>query len=182
MRRRVNSCNFGFEAMAEDTSPPTPNPGGSSDSKFSFKITIDLQDELHAFVRYSRLGLFKEAEELYLEISEGNETCFAIIAERADSLLAQGRYRDLSSFLGDKIKQPEKYRFEEDQINTLCLLQCVANIHTEGKLREALDEASWRAGATSIRPGKLSALEVSFLSVVVALKSNKYANVFFTDS
>lgn len=155
--------------MVENASTPYSNPdinentsGASSELSFKFKVTINLQDALDAFVRYSRLGLFKRAEELYLEMSQENETCFAIIAERADSLLAQGRYRDLSNFLDDIIKQPGKYPFEEDQKNTLRLLEGLVNIHTTGKLREALGAAlSWRAAATSITPDKLSALEVS---------------------
>lgn len=155
--------------MGKNTSIPYPNfninedtSGASPELSFKFQVTIDLQDALDAFVRYSRLGLFKGAEELYLEMSQGNETCFAIIAERADSLLTQGRYRDLSSFLDDKIKQPQKYPFEEDQKNTLRLLEGLVNIRTSGKLREALGAASsWRAAATSIMPHELSSLEVS---------------------
>ncbi|OBT53989.1 hypothetical protein VE04_05961 [Pseudogymnoascus sp. 24MN13] len=170
--------------MGEDTStPPTigkDNSSGSSGLRFSFKVTIDLQDELHAFVRYSRLGLFNKAEELYSKISPGNETCFAIIAERADSLLAQGRYRDLSSFLDDKIDHPEKYPFDEGQRSTLLLLKGVVDIHTNGNLRKALEVAlSWRAAATSIKLHELSALETHGLRVYLHIISLAYANSTF---
>lgn len=154
--------------MGKNTSIPYPNlninedtSGATPELSFKFKVTIDLQNALDAFVRYTRLGLFTKAEELYLEMSQGNETCFAIIAERADSLLAQGRYHDLSNFLDDMIKQPEKYSFEEDQQNILRLLEGLVNIYTKGKLREALEAASsWRAAAKPITPHELSALEV----------------------
>ncbi|KFZ01174.1 hypothetical protein V501_10170 [Pseudogymnoascus sp. VKM F-4519 (FW-2642)] len=170
--------------MGEDTStPPTigkDNYSGSSGPRFSFKVTIDLQDELHAFVRYSRLGLFNKAEELYSGISPGNETCFAIIAERADSLLAQGRYRDLSSFLDDKIDHPEKYPFEKGQRSILLLLKGVADIHTNGKLRKALEVAlSWRAAAISIKLHELSALETHGLRVYLHIITLAYVNSTF---
>ncbi|KFY29186.1 hypothetical protein V491_00146, partial [Pseudogymnoascus sp. VKM F-3775] len=175
--------------MVENASTPYSNPdinentsGASSELSFKFKVTINLQDALDAFVRYSRLGLFKRAEELYLEMSQGNETCFAIIAERADSLLAQGRYRDLSNFLDDIVKQPGKYPFEEDQKNTIRLLEGLVNIHTTGKLREALGAAlSWRAAATSITPDKLSALETHSLRIYLHIITLAYVNSTFVE-
>ena len=128
---------------------------------FEWKVLVI--DELNAFVRYSRLGLFHIAQELYGEVLEDYETSFAVIAEYADSLLEQGRFRDLSKFLQKKVEGAKKLDFELAQMTMLRLLKGLADIHSVGNLCDALRQARlWRKGkATSLTPENLTAVDVS---------------------
>lgn len=85
------------------------------------KVTTSLQDELDGFVRYSRLGLFQMAEEVYGWILVNEEALFPVTVERAISFLEQGRYGDLSTFLGRKLNEADELKFEQNEIASLAL-------------------------------------------------------------
>lgn len=127
------------------------------------EVTTILQDELDGFVRYSRLGLFQMAEEVYGWILMNEEALFPVTVERAISFLEQGRYGDLSRFLGRKLDEADELKFEQNEIASLTLLKRLADLHGDGDLHSALEVArSWRQTATtSLTPDNLSAVDVS---------------------
>lgn len=69
---------------------PTSSQGSAQTGppKLTFSVITSVQDELDAFVRYSRLGLFQRAQEVYGDVLDGPyDTLFPVTAELADSLL-----------------------------------------------------------------------------------------------
>jgi hypothetical protein len=137
----------------------------TSDTK-TLNMTSTLQDELDGFVRYSRLGLFQDAKDVYGDVLKGYGHMFPVTAEYADHLLEQGSYRDFYSFLDQKLKNRGEHEFKEDEVALLCLWKELASLHLHGKLPEVLQAAqAWRQSvAVSMSRDSLSVVDVSRIS------------------
>jgi hypothetical protein len=126
-----------------------------TDFRLEYEIQEDITAELDVFVRLSRLGLFGQANAVFKDSLNDHLNLFPVIAEYADSLLEQRRYRDLSNFLS----QAPKSEFEDDEADYLDLLEALSNIYYAGMVCEALSKAQvW--GQCYRISGEPSAVEV----------------------
>ena len=149
-----------------DINNPTSSQGFAQTGppRLTFSVTTSLQDELDAFIRYSRLGLFQRAQEVYGDVLDGPyETLFPVTAELADSLLEQGNFRHLFTFLEDRLRRATQLSFKGNEVGLLRLLKALADFHRYGDLRGTLEVArSWRKAAEiSMTPETLSTIDVS---------------------
>jgi hypothetical protein len=128
----------------------------------TLNMTSTLQDELDGFVRYSRLGLFQEAKDIYGDVLKSHEHMFPVTAEYADHLLERGSYRELHSFLDQKLKVKGEHSYKDDEVALLCLWKDFANLHLQGEFRKARQAArAWRQNvAASMSRDSLSVVEV----------------------
>ncbi|KAK3291300.1 uncharacterized protein B0H64DRAFT_45696 [Chaetomium fimeti] len=151
--------------------------GGTGSYNLTFKITTTLQDELDAFVRYSRLGLFRRAQEVYADVLEGTyDTLFPVTAELADSLLEQGSFHRLSRLMDSRLRRVEELGFEKGQVGLLQLLKALTDLHHHGNLRSALSVArSWREhAATFMIPVTLSTVDKLSLAAYLRIVAFAY--------
>ncbi|KAL5337633.1 hypothetical protein BJX70DRAFT_399450 [Aspergillus crustosus] len=119
----------------------------------------DLESELHEFVRLCRMGYYSDAETFFDNVLEKHLRLFPVIAEYADMLLEQGRYRQAVEFLSHHLS------VSEDTLNPLetqllILMRSFANIHLKGALRSALVEA--RCAWTRLQQARNAGSEAFF--------------------
>jgi hypothetical protein len=136
-----------------------PESSFTGEGSFQLELAIeeDIPTEVDDFVRFSRLGFFKEADEVLDEALKDHLDLFPVVAEYADALLEQRRYRELSDFL----EQVRDEKFEAAEIQLLELLKCLSDIYYKGWLIPALGKArSWRSSFVK-SSGEVSAIDVS---------------------
>jgi hypothetical protein len=113
-----------------------------------FSVTMELEEdieqEIETFVRFKRRGEYRQAEIAFQETLFGHLSLFPIIGEYADFLLVQEKYGILSEFLDIQLQYMES-ALEEEEMELLCIMKSLVNIHTKGSLRPALVQAkhSW---------------------------------------
>ncbi|RYP05470.1 hypothetical protein DL765_009834 [Monosporascus sp. GIB2] len=101
-----------------------------------FDIEEDIQAELEDFIFLSRLGLFREARELFKQNLEPHLGFFPVLAEFADMLLEEGAYAELSQLL----MNPTKTGFSESECQLLALMKALSEAYIEQKLSETKEQ------------------------------------------
>lgn len=115
---------------------------GDEDLQIEELIYEDLSEEIEAFVRLNRFGLFNEGAEFFEATLKSHVDKFPVVAEYADFLLEQGQYGRLAHFLqrtssdGFHIKS-----FAKDEVRLLELMKLFAELHIRGNLRKTLNKA-----------------------------------------
>lgn len=120
---------------------PALSEQGMTEFPLQVEVEEDIEQEIETFVRFKRLGQYAQAHELFQEVLIPNIAFFPVVAEYADLLLEEGRYGTLSKFLDIQIECMDTV-FESDEVELLCIMRSLAQIHTKGALRAALDQAS----------------------------------------
>ncbi|KAJ5151211.1 uncharacterized protein N7482_010463 [Penicillium canariense] len=110
-------------------------------SSLTIEVEEDIEQEIESFVRFKRRGEYEKAEEIFKETLSGHLSLFPVIAEYADLLLVQEKYRILSEFLDIQIQYMEPV-LGENEIELLRILRSLVHIHTRGSLRSALIQAN----------------------------------------
>ncbi|GLI79203.1 hypothetical protein PoHVEF18_007531 [Penicillium ochrochloron] len=108
------------------------------------EVEEDIEQEIETFVRFKRRGQYERAEELFQQTLLAHLSFFPVIAEYADLLLLQEKYRILSQFLDIQIEYMEPV-LEDDEVELLRIMRSLAQLYTKGSLRSALKQAgaSW---------------------------------------
>lgn len=86
-------------ATGGDTDPPDFTDGSMELTMEDMDVAEDLDSELQAFVRLSRLGLFEEASRWFDECLNFHEHKFPVLVERADMLLRAELYPEAIKLL-----------------------------------------------------------------------------------
>jgi thioredoxin-like negative regulator of GroEL len=109
------------------------------------ELEEDIEEEIHHFVKLSRLGDYAEAQRFFDQTLRKHDHLFPVLAEYADMLLEQGRYRQASEIL-DKYIMSMSEILDGDEMQLLKIMKSLADIHSKGALRSALAEAqrAWR--------------------------------------
>ncbi|KAJ5897090.1 uncharacterized protein N7473_006489 [Penicillium subrubescens] len=119
---------------------------GQEAAPFSLTMEVeeDVELEIETFVRFKRRGEYERAEEIFQQTLSAHLSLFPVIAEYADLLLVQEKYRMLSEFLDIQIQYMEPV-LEEEEVELLRIMRSLAHLYTEGSLRSALKQAkaSW---------------------------------------
>ncbi|CRG88382.1 Protein TANC1 [Talaromyces islandicus] len=133
-------------------------------------------NEIDGFVRYSRLGLFQEANDVYDDVLKNYEYLFPVMAEYAEHLIEQGSYRDSYSFLDRKLKRAEEHGFGEGEVALLRLWKGLANFHLNGDLKEALlVSRAWRQrNCASMTPDTLCVVDYLALQVYLLIFTSEH--------
>lgn len=104
------------------------------------EVEEDIEQEIESFVRFKRRGEYEQAEEVFQETLSRHLSLFPVIAEYADFLLVQDKYRILSEFLDIQMQYMESV-FEEEEMELMRIMKSLVTIHTKGLLRSALVQA-----------------------------------------
>lgn len=105
------------------------------------EVEEDIEQEIENFVRFKRRGEYEKAEEVFQQTLAAHLSLFPVLAEYADLLLVQGKYRILSEFLEIQIQCMEP-TLEEEELELLHIMKSLVQIHHHGFLRSALVQAS----------------------------------------
>lgn len=116
----------------------------SAPISLTMEVEEDIEQEIETFVRFKRRGQYERAEELFQQTLLAHLSFFPVIAEYADLLLLQEKYRILSQFLDIQIEYMEPV-LEDDEVELLRIMRSLAQLYTKGSLRSALKQAgaSW---------------------------------------
>ncbi|CEJ61274.1 hypothetical protein PMG11_09811 [Penicillium brasilianum] len=106
----------------------------------TMEVEEDIEQEIESFVRFKRRREYEKAEEIFKEMLSAHLSLFPVIAEYADLLLVQEKYRILSEFLDIQIQYMEPV-LEEEEVELLQIMRSLVHIHTCGSLRPALIQA-----------------------------------------
>ncbi len=106
----------------------------------TMEVEEDIEQEIESFVRFKRRGEYEQAEEVFQETLSKHLSLFPVIAEYADFLLVQEKYRILSEFLDIQMQYMESV-FKEEEMELLLIVKSFVNIYTKGLLRPALVQA-----------------------------------------
>jgi hypothetical protein len=102
--------------------------------EMDFDIVEDIPAELEDFIFLSRLGLIKEAHELFEQNLKPYLGFFPVLAEFADMLLEEGVYAELSQLL---MNPSTPTGFSEDEYQLLALMRALSEAYIEGRSNEA---------------------------------------------
>lgn len=135
--------------MAQDTTP----------FSLTMEVEEDIEQEIENFVRFKRRGEYLQAQELFQQSLSSHLALFPVIAEYADLLLEQGKFRTLSEFLDIQLQYMESM-LEEQEVELLRIMRSLVGIYTIGALRPALEQArdTWnflRRQRSKVPPGTL---------------------------
>jgi hypothetical protein len=111
----------------------------------TMEVEEDIEQEIESFVRFKRRREYEKAEEIFQETLSAHLSLFPVIAEYADLLLVQEKYRILSEFLDIQIQYMGPI-LEEEEVELLRIMKSLVHIHTCGSLRPALIQAdrTWK--------------------------------------
>ncbi|KAF4152761.1 hypothetical protein CNMCM6069_001731 [Aspergillus lentulus] len=109
------------------------------------ELEEDIEEEIHHFVKLSRLGDYAEAQKFFDQTLRKHDHLFPVLAEYADMLLEQGRCRHASEIL-EKYIRSRSETLDGDEIQLLKIMKSLADMHSKGALTLALVEAqrAWR--------------------------------------
>jgi thioredoxin-like negative regulator of GroEL len=109
------------------------------------ELEEDIEEEIHHFVKLSRLGDYAEAQKFFDQTLRKHDHLFPVRAEYADMLLEQGRYRQASEIL-EKYIMSMSEQLGSDEMLLLMTMKSLADIYSKGALRSALAWAqrAWR--------------------------------------
>ncbi|KAJ5552502.1 hypothetical protein N7494_001880 [Penicillium frequentans] len=149
-------------------------------SPCQIEVATTLQDELDGFVRYCRLKLFNDAEDVYKWILASEEARFPVTAERADSLFEQGHFEDLNKFLESKLDDGHDLEFSQKEISCLRLLKGLANLQCGGEPQKAMKGARlWRQQAQlDMSPRRLSTTDPPWNTISVVKPWSGFFQLF----
>lgn len=148
-----------------------------------FDIVEDIPAELEDFIFLSRLGLFQDARELFVQYLEPHIGFFPVLAEFADMLLEDGRYAELCQLLTDSYSEN---KFSEEERQLLGLMKALSEAYieqntneekeqsgdTKPKLKVALDRAqNWHRGWWNITQ-EFSGVEVGSFLIYLRLNTH----------
>jgi hypothetical protein len=149
--------------------------------QLEFAIEEDIPAELEDFVRLSRLGMFKDAEELFEQTLKDHVNLFPVAAEYADFLLEQGRYGRLQEF----VLEFEGETWERDEVDLFVLLSAFSGIRISGQLTEALSLARrWRTNHSK-SPEQFTEAEIQSLETclhIIVLVDNTSTALWEADT
>ncbi|KAJ5973625.1 hypothetical protein N7481_010835 [Penicillium waksmanii] len=120
--------------------PSEPVVQETTPFSLAMEVEEDIEQEIESFVRFKRRGEYLQAQELFQQTLSSHLTLFPVIAEYADLLLEQGKFRTLSEFLDIQIQYMESM-LEEEEVELLCIMRSLVGIYTMGALRPALEQA-----------------------------------------
>lgn len=124
----------------------------------------DIFEELDLFVRLGKLGHFKEGHLFFEDTLRPHVQQFPVAAEYADFLLSQGNFKLLEAFTDDVVSNRaiDSAHFALDELQLFKLFSAIAQIHTHGSLRPAVDEARAASNFTDqCRKEDMSDVQVS---------------------
>jgi thioredoxin-like negative regulator of GroEL len=104
------------------------------------ELEEDIEEEIHHFVKLSRLGEYAEAQRFFDQTLRKHDHLFPVVAEYADMLLEQGRWRHASEILEKYILSMGEL-LDGDEMQLLEIMKSLADIHSKGALGSALAEA-----------------------------------------
>lgn len=104
------------------------------------ELEEDIEKEIHHFVQLTRMGHYTDAQKFFDNTLGKHDHLFPVVAEYADMLLEQGRYRHAAEFLNEHIRAKEEI-FDPDEMQLLKIMKALAEIYSKGALRSALVEA-----------------------------------------
>ncbi|GFF56124.1 hypothetical protein CNMCM8927_001604 [Aspergillus lentulus] len=104
------------------------------------ELEEDIEEEIHHFVKLSRLGDYAEAQRFFDQTLRKHDHLFPVVAEYADMLLEQGRCRHASEVLEKYILSRSEI-LNGDEMQLLKIMKSLADMHSKGALRSALVEA-----------------------------------------
>lgn len=156
----------------------------------TMEVEEDIELEIETFVRFKRWGDYERADEIFQQTLSAHLSLFPVIAEYADLLLVQEKYRMLSEFLDIQIRYMEPV-LEEDEVELLRIMRSLAHLYTRGSLRSALNQAeeSWNflyGRSTEISPGTLPgdvevrSYSMSHCMFVLALNVGRFISLNIT--
>jgi hypothetical protein len=148
--------------------------GSPMDSRMQLEFAIeeDIPAELEDFVRLSRLGMFKDAEELFDQTLRDHANLFPVAAEYADFLLEQGTYGKLGEF----VVQTERSTWAEDETDLFVLLDAFSETRIYGRLNQALIFARRWHKKHSKSPEEFTEAEIQSLEVCLQIIVLVYSN------
>ncbi|EAW19521.1 tetratricopeptide repeat protein [Aspergillus fischeri NRRL 181] len=120
------------------------------------ELEEDIEEEIHHFVRLSRLGHYAEAQRFFDQTLRKHDHLFPVFAEYADMLLEQGRCRQASEILEEYIMSMSESLGDSDEMQLLKLMKSLADMHSQGALRSALEEAQRAWGLLQLAGQKSS--------------------------
>lgn len=140
--------------------------------QLEFAIEEDIPAELEDFVRLSRLGLFKDALEMFDQTLRDHANLFPVAAEYADGLLEQGSYGKLKEF----VLKAERSTWEDDENDVFELLLAFSNIKINGELHGALVVARKWYDKQTKPPEQFSEAEIQSLELYLHIIVMVYDN------
>ncbi|GMG02670.1 unnamed protein product [Aspergillus oryzae] len=131
------------------------------------ELEEDIEKEIHHFVQLTRMGHYTDAQKFFDNTLGKHDHLFPVVAEYADMLLEQGRYRHAAEFLNEHIRAKEEI-FDPDEMQLLKIMKALAEIYSKGALRSALVEAK-RAWSLLDLEGKqrLEDLNEIYINIIV---------------
>jgi hypothetical protein len=114
------------------TTSETSLSGSSSDDE---GWQDDIAEDLDTFVRLSKAGHFKRAEDFFRAFLQSHAGDFAVAAQYAENLIEQGAFGSAEKFLDTLLSNGMD--MDEEERDVVHLLLCNARIYTQFDVEEA---------------------------------------------